>query len=114
MSCAMSKGLHEIDYDEVTTGLRDIISEFEITIPVHSEEVRHLEYQVNIEDNLVLNESKVEKWHSHLGTVILWTERLLIFGGGSHKCGDSGLFVLFVVLFSFQSTQQKSMPQMCS
>ena len=68
-------GLQEIDYDEVTTGLRDIISEFYITLPINSEDVRPLTYQVNSNDNLILNETDVEKWEDF----IYWRKRLLKF-----------------------------------
>ena len=68
-------GLHEIDYDEVTTRLGDIVSKFYITIPIHSEDVRRLYYHVSSDDNLILNETDVEKWEDFT----YWRKRLFGF-----------------------------------
>ena len=46
-----------IDYDEVTTQLRDLISGFYITIPIDSQSVNNLEYHISNDDDLILSQT---------------------------------------------------------
>jgi hypothetical protein len=68
-------GLQEIDYDEVTTGLRDIISEFYITLPIDSEDLSRLNYDVRSDDQLILNENDIATWDDFT----YWKKRLFEF-----------------------------------
>ena len=53
-------GIQKIDYDGVTTGLADIISDFYITIPVHFQQLDYLNYYVK-NNVLTANEHAIER-----------------------------------------------------
>ena len=55
------ESLEKIDYDDVTINLKDIISEFKISIPIHFDSLDQLSYDV-VNESLVLN--KTASWQS--------------------------------------------------
>ena len=75
-------GLQEMDYDEVTTGLRDLISELQITFRIQSRTLMYLEYHVNNDDSVTLDETgfKDKNFKEETGsTETFWRKQLLEF-----------------------------------
>ena len=76
--------MNEVDYDNATLDLNELISEFNIKVPIHSELIDDLIYDV-VNNELKINKSKSQSELAHLES-FQSVKSYISFRHQSHKC----------------------------